>query len=93
MLNMRLLLLHPYLIVPSMKKHDCNYVIINSINFSCANNMQNPQFGDDDFFITATYCNDHDWGDNDSYDLENLFKSHDEYACNNIKSGLEECQL
>ena len=24
------------------------------------------------------------------YDLENLFKPHDEYACDNVKSGLEE---
>ena len=35
--------------------------------------------------------NDHDWGDF-SYDLENLFKPHDEYeidnnVCNNIESG------
>ena len=35
----------------------------------------------------TTYCNDHDWGDNDPYDLENLFKPHDEYACDNIESG------
>ena len=54
--------------------------------------MQNPQFGDDDFFITATYCNDHDWGDSVSYDLENLFEPHDEYVidnnvCNSIESG------
>ena len=34
----------------------------------------------------TTYCNYHDWGDNDSYDLENLFKTHDEYVCNNIES-------
>ena len=40
------------------------------------------------FVMSTTYCNDHDWGDNDSYDLENLFKPHDEYACDNIKSGL-----
>ena len=32
-------------------------------------------------------CNDHDWGDSDSYDLENLFKPRDEYGCDNIKSG------
>jgi hypothetical protein len=36
--------------------------------------------------------NDHDWGDNVSYVLENLFKPHDEYdinnnVCNNIESG------
>ena len=28
------------------KKHDCNDVIINSINANCANNMQNPKLGD-----------------------------------------------
>ena len=49
--------------------------------------MQNPKFGDASFAMSYTYCNDHDWGDNDSYDLEILFKSHDEYACDNIKSG------
>ena len=36
-------------------------------------------------------CNDHDWGDS-SFDLENLFKPHDEYeidnsVCNIIESG------
>ena len=41
--------------------------------------------------LSTTYCNDHDWGDA-SYDLENLFKPHDEYVihnkvCNNIESG------
>ena len=36
--------------------------------------------------MSTTYCNDHDWGDS-SYDLENLFKPHDEYACDNIESG------
>ena len=47
--------------------------------------MQNPKLGDASF---ATCCNDHDWGDS-SYDLENLFKPHDEYeiVCNNIESG------
>ena len=68
------------------EKHDFNDVIINSINVNCANNMQNPKLGDANIAISTTYCNDHDWGDNDSYDLENLFKSHDEYYCNNIKS-------
>ena len=42
--------------------------------------------------VSTTYCNDHDWGDNDSYDLDNLFMPHDEYAidnksCNSIESG------
>ena len=41
--------------------------------------------------MSTTYCNDHDWGDA-SYDLENLFKPHDEYAidnnvCNSSESG------
>ena len=67
------------------EKHDCNDVIINSINVNCANNMQNPKLGDANFAMSTTCCNDHDWGD-DSYDLENLFKSHDEYACDNIES-------
>ena len=60
------------------KKHDCNDVIINSINVNCANNMQNPKLGDASFARSTTCCNDHDWGDS-SYDLENLFKPHDEY--------------
>jgi hypothetical protein len=74
------------------KKHDCNDVIINSISVNCANDMQNHKLGDDNFVMSTTYCNDHDWGDNAFYDLENLFKHHDEYdidnnACNNIESG------
>ena len=52
------------------EKHDCNGVIINSINVNCANNMQNLKFGDANFAMSTTYCNDHDWGDNDSYDLQ-----------------------
>jgi len=75
-----------------IEKHDCNDVTINSINVNCANNMQNYKLGDDNFVMSTTYCNDHDWGDNASYDLENLFKPHDEYVidnkiCNTIKSG------
>ena len=34
--------------------------------------------------MTTTYCNDHDWGDNASYDLDNLFNTLDEY---DIESG------
>ena len=73
------------------KKHDCNEVIINSIDVNCANNMQNPKLGDASFAMSTTCCNDHDWGDS-SYDLENLFKTHDEYeidynVCNNTESG------
>ena len=69
------------------EKHDCNDFTINSINVNCANNMQNPKLGDACFVMSATYCNDHDWGHNVSYDLENLFKPHDEYVCDNIESG------
>ena len=68
------------------EKNDCNDVIINSINVNCANNMQNPKLGDANFAMFTTFCNDRDWGDS-SYDLENLFKPHDEYVCNNIESG------
>ena len=52
--------------------------------------MQNPKLLDASFATSASYCNDHDWGDNASYDLENLLKPHDEYdnsVCNNIESG------
>ena len=68
------------------ENHDCNNVIINSINVNCANDMQNPKLGDANFAMTTTCCNDHDWGGS-SYDLENLFKPHDEYVCNLIESG------
>ena len=61
------------------KKHDCNDVIINSINGNCVNVMQNHNLGDASFAMSITCCNDHDWGDS-SYDLENLFKPHDEYV-------------
>ena len=69
------------------EKHDCNHVIRNFINVNCVCHMQNPKLGDACFAMSTTYCNDHDWRDNDSYDLENLFKPHDEYAFDNIKSG------
>ena len=73
------------------EKHDCNNFTINSINVNCANNMQNPKLGDANFAMSTTCCNDHDWGDS-SYNLENLFKLHDEYEidndfCNNNESG------
>src|SRR3990170_8807439 len=55
------------------KKHDCNDVVINSINVNCVNDMQNHKLGDANFAMSTIYCNDHDWGDA-SYDLENLFK-------------------
>ena len=74
------------------EKHDCNDVIINSINVNCVSDMQNPKLGDASFVMSTTYCNDRDWGDNASHDLENLIKPHDEYAidnnvCNSIESG------
>src|SRR3990170_5693270 len=73
------------------EKHDCNNVTINFINVNCVNDMQNPKLGDDDFVMSTTHCNDHDWGDA-SYDLENLFMPHDDYdfdnnVCNNLESG------
>ena len=73
------------------KKHDCNDFIINSIDVNCANNMQNPKLGYASFAMSTTCCNDHDLGDS-SYDIENVFKPHDEYEidnifCNNIESG------
>ena len=40
--------------------------------------MQNPKLGDASFAMTTICCNYHDWGDS-SFDLENLFKPHDEY--------------
>ena len=69
------------------EKHDCNNFTINFINVNCANNMQNPKLGDACFVMSATYCNGRDWGDKVSYDLENLFKPHDQYVCDNIESG------
>jgi hypothetical protein len=76
---------------PLNENHDCNDVIIDSINVNCVNDMQNPKLGDANFAMSTTYCNDLDWGDNVSYDLENLFEPHDEYdidnACNTIESG------
>ena len=69
------------------EKHDCNDVTINSINVNYVDDMQSYKLRDDHFVMYTTYFNDHDWGDNDSFDLHNLFKSHVEYACNNTKSG------
>ena len=64
------------------KKHDCNDVIINSINVNYVNDMQNLKLGHAYFAMSTTCCNDHDWGDS-SYDLENLFKPHDIYEIDN----------
>ena len=36
------------------KKHDCNDVIVNSINFNCANDMPNPKLGDASFDMSTT---------------------------------------
>ena len=36
--------------------------------------------------MSTTSCNDHDWGDS-SYDLEILYKPHDEYEIDNTESG------
>ena len=68
------------------KKHDCNDFPINSLDINCASNMQNPKLGDASFAMSTTCFNDHDWGDS-SYNLEILFKPHDEYVCDNIESG------
>ena len=65
------------------EKHDCNDVIINSINVNCVNDMQNPKLGDANFAMSTICCNDHGWGDS-YYDLENLFKPHDEYEIDNL---------
>ena len=35
------------------KKHDCNDFIINSINFNCVNDMQNPNLGDASFAMST----------------------------------------
>ena len=51
------------------ENHDCNDIIINSINFNSVSDMQNPKLGDANFYMFTTCCNDHDWGDS-SYDLE-----------------------
>ena len=87
------------------EKHHCNDFTIYSINVNFSNNMQNPKLGDANFAMSITYFHDHDWGDS-YYDIENLFKPHDEYVSDNIESRfgrvstpgnnnptiLEECQ-
>ena len=47
--------------------------------------MQNLKLGDASFAMTTICCNDYDWGVT-SFDLENLFKPHDEYVCDNLES-------
>jgi hypothetical protein len=96
--NNEIIAITPILDSSLNEKHDCNDVTINSMNVNCANSMQNHKLGDENFVMCTTYCNDHDWGDDAFYDLENLFKPHDEYVIDNkiyntIKSGLEERQL
>ena len=59
------------------EKHDCNGFTINSISDNHAKNMQTPKLGDASLAMTTTCCNNRDWGDDLSYDLENLFKPHD----------------
>ena len=49
--------------------------------------MQNSKIVYVNNSMSTTYLNAHDWGDNDAYDVENLFKPDDEYACDNTKSG------
>ena len=70
------------------RKHDCNDFTINSLDVNSANNMQNPKLGDASFAMTTIFCNDHDWGDS-SFDLENLFKPHDEYEIDNSVCNIE----
>ena len=48
--------------------------------------MQSPKLGDANFYTSTTYCNYHDSGDY-SYDIDSLFKPHDEYRCDNIENG------
>ena len=62
-----------------------------SLNVNCVNDMQNLKLGDASFAMSIICCNYHDWGDS-FYDLENLFKPHEEYeidnsVCNIIESG------
>ena len=52
------------------EKHDCNGFTINPISDNHAKNMQNPELGDASFAMSTTCCNDHEWGDDFSYDLE-----------------------
>ena len=75
------------------EKHDYNDVIISSINVNCVSDMQNPKLGDACFVMSTTYCNDHDWGDNDSYDLEIYLNLMMNILAVILKVGLEECQL
>ena len=73
------------------ENHDCNGFTINPISVNHVKNMQNPKVGDASLALSTTCCNNHDWGDDFSYDLENLFKPQDGYdICNIIESGFGE---
>ena len=50
--------------------------------------MQTLKLGDASFAMSTTYCNDHDWDDS-SFDLENLFKPHNEYKIDNVFNSIE----
>ena len=80
------------------EKHDCNDIIINSINVNCANDMQSYKLGDDNFVMSTTYCNDHDG----VIMLLMILKFYLSLMMNMLliimfaiilKVGLEECQL
>ena len=43
------------------EKHDCNDVIINSIDVNGVNDMQNLKLRDASFAMNTICCNDHDW--------------------------------
>ena len=55
--------------------------------------MQNPKLGDASFAMSATYCNDHDWGDN-AFMISKFYLSlmMNMFAII-LKVGLEECKL
>ena len=79
------------------EKHDCNDVIINSLNDNCVNDMQNLKLGDASFAMTTICCNDHEWGDS-SYDLKIYLSPMMNMRLIIVfaillKVGLEECQL
>ena len=56
--------------------------------------MQSYKLGDDNFGMSTTYCNDHDWVDT-SYDLESLMTNMILIIMFEIilKVDLEECKL
>ena len=79
------------------EKHDCNDVIINSINVNYVNDIQNPKLGDANFAMSTTCCNDHDW-----VILLMILKNYLSPMMNMrliimfaiiLKVGLKECQL